>query len=81
MRRKKINYDEIINRLDEYLKNKTEKHLLIVVYPSENGYKIQESDGKTPKEFYIENEDDLNKYLKEHEKNKNCNILDISIIE
>lgn len=81
MRRKRINYDEIINKLDEYLKKKNDKYMLVVISPNEIGYKIQESDGKTPKEFYIENEDDLNKYLQENEKNKNCNILNISVIE
>lgn len=81
MRRKKINYDEIINKLDEYLKNKTEKHLFIVVYPSENGYKINESDGVKCKEFYINTDKELEDYLKENKKNKKCNVLNIEVIE
>lgn len=81
MRRKRINYDEIINKLDEYLKKKNDKYMLVVISQNEIGYKIQESDGETPKEFYINTDKELEDYLKEKKDNKNCKILNISIIE
>lgn len=79
--RKRINYNEIINRLDEYLKAKNDKYLFIVVCLDENGYKISESDGKTPKEFYINTDEELEEYLKEKKNNTKCNVINVNVID
>ncbi|MCF2625008.1 hypothetical protein I6E17_02310 [Fusobacterium perfoetens] len=81
MKRKRINYDEIINRLDEYLKKKNDKYMLIVIYPNGTGYKVQESDGFTPKDLYFNNENELKEYLKDKEDNKNCVVINCNIIK
>ena len=81
MMRKRINYNEIINKLDEYLKDKNNKYLLIVVCQNENGYKISESDGKAPKEFYINTDEELEEYLKEKKNNTKCKIINVDVID
>lgn len=78
--KKKINYNDIINKLDEYLKNKRDLFLLIVVHPTESGYKIQESNGITPKEFYISTNKDLDKYIKDKNENSNCKIIHFNVL-
>ena len=81
MMRKRINYNDIINKLDEYLKDKNDKYLFIVVSPNENGYKVQESDGRHPKELYFNTDEELEEYLKEKKNNTKCKIINVDVID
>ena len=80
MKRKKINYDEIINKLDDYLKKKDDKYILVVIYPNGAGYKIQESNGVNPREFYINSDKELDEYLKDKRENTKCHIIKCNIV-
>lgn len=81
MKRKKVNYDDIINKLDDYLKKSDEKYMIIFTALQDDGrHKVTESDGITPKEFFIDTDEELDEYLREKGKNPNCQIIKCVII-
>ena len=80
MKRKKVNYDDIINKLDDYLKSKNDVYGVILIFCEGERYKIQESNGVNPREFYINSDKELDEYLKDKRENPKCHIIKCNIV-
>lgn len=80
MKLKKMNYNDVVKKLDDYLKKADNGYMVIFITPEGDRYKVEQSNGRTTKVLYFDTEKELREYLKEKEQNPNCHVIICDIV-